>query len=122
MRCGASHLVVDPGIGLLHTIAKSRIRLPAKQLPDQRIVTVAPVDTPGRTQVVTASQLDARDRFDDIDELVDGYLFTAADVDRFRDAAVHQHLRPLEAVVDVHKTARLVAVAPNLDLVPTVQL
>ena len=62
----ALHLVVDPGVGFLKPIAQANVGFPAEIFFDERVVTVAPVDTPGRTQVVTASQLDARDRFDDI--------------------------------------------------------
>jgi len=48
--------------------------------------------------------------------LVDADEFVAPEVQRLDHLAVHEHLHALQAVVNVHETARLMAVAPNLNL------
>ncbi len=71
----------------------------------------------GGLEVVGAFELDAGDFLDDVDELVDGDQFVAADVDRFDDVAPEEVLGALEAIGDIHEGAGLVAVAPDFDFV-----
>ena len=40
----------------------------------------------------------------------------ATEVDRVKEVAVHDGLGSLETIIDIHETAGLVAVAPDLDL------
>src|SRR5262245_58381121 len=78
----ARHLVVDPAVGLFQTVAELRIRLPAEDLVDQRVVAVAAGDALGGVEIVVALELHAGDRLGHIDELVDGHALGAAEVDR----------------------------------------
>ena len=118
----AGDLVVDPAIGLLHAVAKRDARRPAETLHDQRVVAVAAVDALRGGQVVSALQFDAGNVFDDVHQLVDRDRLVAAEIERLDDVAGHDHLGALEAVVDVHEAARLLAGAPDLDLVTARQL
>ena len=111
------HLVVDPSVGLLHAVAEPGRGFPTEHFLDERVVGVAAVHALRGLQVVGALELDAGDVLDDVDELVDGDELAAADVDGFDEIAVGEHLRALEAVVDVHERTGLVAVAPDLDVV-----
>src|SRR5690606_24789265 len=73
-------------------------------------------------QVVAPPELHAGDLLDDVDELVDGDQLAAADVERLVHVAAGEAQGPLDAVVDEHEAARLLAVAPDLDLVGAGQL
>src|SRR5688572_11872539 len=114
----ARHLVLDPAVGDFKAVAQLRVRLPAEDLVDQRVVAVAAVDALGRVEVVAAFELDAADVLGDVDELVDRDAFGAAEVDRVVPGlALGDYVDALEAVGDVHERAGLLAVAPDLDLV-----
>src|SRR5688500_12610743 len=54
LRRAARHLVVDPAVGDLEAVAEPRVRLPAEDLVDQRVVAVAAVDALGGVEVVAA--------------------------------------------------------------------
>src|SRR5437762_9496607 len=54
-------LVVNPLIRLLHPVLELRVRLPAEDLLDQRVVAVPAIDALGCIQVVAALQLDPGD-------------------------------------------------------------
>src|SRR5205085_1354474 len=54
----AGHLIVDPAVGLLHAVAEAGVGLPAEELLDQRVVTIAAVHALGGRQVVVPLQLD----------------------------------------------------------------
>src|SRR5581483_1535861 len=112
-----AHLIVNPAVGLLHSVPEFRGGFPAKKLFDERIVAVAAFDSLGRTQVVTPLELDSRDVLHHVDQLVDRNQLAAAKVERFENIARQDRLRPMNAVIDIHETARLMAVSPNLDLV-----
>jgi len=64
----------------------------------------------------------ARDLLDDPDEFIDRDHLLAPEVDRLFDRRVHDPLGSLDAVVDVHEAAGLLAISPDLDLVPTGEL
>ena len=69
-------------------------------------------------EVVVSLELHPGDLLDDIDQLIDGDQFVAAEIERLDDVTLgHEHDRAPGAVVDVHEAARLFAVAPDLDLV-----
>ena len=57
------------------------------------------------------------DLFHHVHQLIDGDQFTAAQIDGFVDVAFEDCFHTLDAVVDVHEAAGLMAVTPNLDLV-----
>ena len=88
---------------------------------DQRVVAVAAADALGRGEVVVPRQRDAGDPLDDVDEFVDRDQLLGADVERLPDVAGGEPQRAVHAVVDVGEAARLLAVAPDLDLVVAAQ-
>src|SRR5205085_12380630 len=94
-------------------------RRPAVDLLDQGVVRVAAPDTLRGVELVVPGGLDPRDALDDVDELVDADQLVAAQVDRLVAVAGEDHLGSLDAVVDVHERAGLLAVAPDLDVVVT---
>lgn len=113
------HLVVDPTVSLLEPSAKCDRRLPAKSVEDHRVVAVATTHTRWRAEIITALESDPCDVLDEIDKPIDRDSLGATDVDRLIDVARHDLERALEAVIDIHETASLLAVAPDVDLVPT---
>src|SRR5581483_3834408 len=69
--CGfRRHLLVNPRVGPLESVAQTRGRFPAKNFLDERVVAVAAVNAFRRFQVVTAFQFHACDVFDKIDKLI----------------------------------------------------
>ena len=109
------HLIINPGVGFFHAIAQPRVRLPSQIFLDQRIVAVAAVDTLWRLQIIGALELNTGNVLDDIDQPVDGDNLTAAQIERFEDIAVQDGLRPFEAIINIHETAGLKAITPDLD-------
>src|SRR5258706_166246 len=107
--------VVNSPVGFFQPIPKPNVRLPAKVFLDHRVVTVAAIDALGRFQIVGTLKLDARDCLDDVHQSIDGYNLVAPEVDRLNDVAGQDRLRAFEAIIDIHKTSRLAAIAPNLD-------
>jgi len=81
LRLAGGHLIVDPGVGFFHAGAQRNGGLPAERFADEGVLGVASVDALGGGQVVVPPQLDAGDGFDEVDQLVDGDLFLAAEVD-----------------------------------------
>src|SRR6185295_459127 len=92
-------------------------RRPVHQLLDQRVVAVAAAHALGRIELVAALQLHAGDLLDDVDQPVDADQLVRADVQRLDDVAFGELDRALRAVVDIHERARLLAVAPDFDVV-----
>ena len=78
----------------------------------------------GSGQVVFAFQLDAGDLFDLGEQLVDGDQLARTQVDRRGNQVVAMRDRsmPFDAVVDVHETAGLGAVAPDGDVLLPVSM
>ena len=108
-------LVVDPRVGLLQAGAELDVWLPAECFLDERVVGVAAVYAFGGVEFVAALELDACDAFHRVHELVDAHFFRAADVDGLDEIRAREHLRAVEAVVDIHEGTRLVAIAPDFD-------
>src|SRR5579871_3878458 len=71
-------LIVDPLVGLLEAGAERGVRFPVEILLDESIVAVAAVHALRRAEVVIALQLDSRDAFHDVHELIDGDGFGRA--------------------------------------------
>src|SRR5215467_7638345 len=112
-RC---HLLADPAVSLLHAVPQTNRGSPAELLLDQRVLAAASADSLRGGEVVPAFELPARDVFDDVDQLVDRDQFVTPDVDRFDDIAGDQLPRAINAVVDVHEAAGLLAIPPHFDL------
>src|SRR5579872_22187 len=106
-------LVVDPAISLFQTDPQRNARLPTQVLLDLGVVAVAAVHTLRSGKIVNAFELRTGDLFRNIDQLVDRHHLRRSQVERFNHVRVHDHLRALEAIVDVHEAARLVAVTPD---------
>ena len=113
---------MDPSVGLFEARAQCDGGLPAELLLDEGVVAAAAADAFGGIEFVGALEFEAGDVFDQIDQLVDGDHFGAAEVDGFDDSAFHNGLGSVEAVVDVLEAAGLESVAPDLDLLGTTQL
>src|SRR6266567_8799507 len=116
LRLALDHLAVNPLISFLQPVAEPNAGSPSQILPDQRIVAIAAIDPLGRLQIVSAFELDARDVLHDVNQPVDRDNLAAAQVYRLADVAGHDCLGAAQAIIDVHKTARLLAAPPNLDL------
>src|ERR1700704_5420711 len=84
---------------------------------NQAVVAVPAAHAQWGIEEVLAPQSNARDLFDDVDELIDRHQLAGADVDGIRDVGLGEHERAEYAVVDVHEASRLLAVAPDLDLI-----
>jgi len=113
---------VDPSVGFLEAFAQADGGFPAELLLDERVVAAAAADAFGGIQLVRALEFDAGDVFDHVDQLVDGHHLGAAEVDGLDDAAFHDGLGAVEAVVDVLEAAGLESVAPDLDAVVATHL
>lgn len=114
----ADHFVVNPAVGHFEPVAQLGARFPAEDLLDEGIVAVAPIDAFRGAQVVVALQLNARDIFNDIHELIDGHAFSRSEVDGIMPRfTVRDHVDAFEAIGDVHEGAGLIAVAPNFNFV-----
>ena len=116
------HLVEDPSVGFFQSGAKGDGGFPAEFLFYQGVVAAAAADSFGGVELVGALEFNTGDVFDQVDELVDGNHFGAAEVDRLDDPAFHDGLGAVEAVVDVLEAAGLKAVAPDLDLFGAAEL
>jgi hypothetical protein len=114
MRAG-DDLVVDPGVGALHTVAQGHRGLPPVLALDQCVIAVAPSNSLGGGEVVVSLELDACDVLDDVDQLVDRDQLARTEVDRIGKVTLVEHLDALDAIVHVHERAGLLAVAPDLD-------
>ena len=84
---------------------------------DERVVAVAAGHAAGGVEVVGALEFDAADVLGQGDQVVDGDQLAGAQVDRGGDEllGVHDLVDAVEAVVDIHEAAGLVAVAPDDD-------
>src|SRR2546427_5217207 len=75
-------LTVNPGVSLLHPLAKGDGWLPFEFFQDQRVVAVTAADTFGCVEIVSPPELHLRDDLSDVDEPVDGDHLAATQVDR----------------------------------------
>ena len=109
-------LISDPVVGDREAFLQGDAGRPAQFSLDQGVVAVATSHALWGTEVVLAVQLDAGEPLGQIDQLVDGHQFVAAEIQGFGDVRLCDTDRALDAVVDVHEAAGLFAVAPDLDL------
>src|SRR5262245_6007929 len=109
-------LIEDRLISWPQPVAERRRGRPSEQLPDQGVVAVAAADALRGIATVDAAQLDSRNLFDDVHELIDRHRFIASEIERFVDVALHDAERALDTIVDVHEAPALPAVTPDLDL------
>src|SRR5438876_2606947 len=116
------HLVVNPPVGLLQAVPQPSLRLPVQIPLDQRVVAVAPVHSFGRFQVISPFQLHARDLLDNVHQPVDRHQFITSEIDWLQYVAGQDRFCPFQAIVDIHETARLMSIPPDLNLVPTGKL
>src|SRR5438093_3169458 len=110
------HSIVDPSVSPLEPFLERYIGFPTEPLPDQSVVAVPPPNALRRTRVVAALKLDSGYVLHDPDQLVDGHELGAADIERLDHIALHEKVRPVDAIVDKREAARLLTVAPDLDL------
>src|SRR5258708_34707419 len=89
-------LVVDPAVGFLKSGAERSVGFPVKELLNSRVVGVASVYAFGSAQVIFALQLDARNIFHDVHQLVHGHGFAGAKIDRIENPGVHDEIRSEE--------------------------
>src|SRR5258708_21963787 len=115
-------LVVDPAVGFLKSGAERSVGFPVKQLLNSRVVGVASVYALWRAQVIFALQLDARNFFHDVHQLVHGHGFAGAKIDRIENPGVHDEIDSLHAIVNVHEAPGLFATAPDFDFVFAAEL
>ena len=89
----------------------------SEDLLDEGVIAVAASNTLRGIRSMVALQFDTSNIFDHADQIIDRDQFTGTQVDGCSDQviAVHDHVDAFDAVVDVHETAGLVAVAPNVD-------
>src|SRR4051794_25391756 len=106
-RLAACHLALYPGISLLHSGPQANSRFPAEGGLYRCVVAVATADTLRRLEVVAARELNPCDFLRDIDETVYRHQLGAAQVNGVTHVGVHDRLRAVEAVVDVHEAAGL---------------
>ena len=108
-------MLVDPGVGFGHAVTEFDGWFPSKVLINEGIIAVATGDPFGSVEIIFSLQFNAGDVFHDIDQLVDGDEFAAAEVEGFDDVIFEEHDSAVEAVIDVHERAGLVTIAPDFD-------
>ena len=89
---------------------------PSQTLLDQCIVTVPPVNSLGRTEIVVSFELNSRDLFHNVHQLIDRNQLVTAKIKRILDITIQNHLSSLQAVINIHEAASLIARAPDFDL------
>ena len=115
---GSRTCCLDPGVGGAQAVLERDRRLPAHELLDQRVVAVAAADALRSGEVVAA----ARRRCPAISETMSTRLLmlTSSLLPMLIGSTMSLPVSlqgALDAVVDVHERAGLLAVAPDLDLV-----
>ena len=106
---------IDPVVGLLHAVTQANAGGPTQVLNDLGVVAVAAIHAFGSGEVVIVLELDAGDVFDHVVETFDRGQLVGTEIDRLEDVAVGDGEDSLDAVVDVHEAAGLLAVAPDFD-------
>src|SRR5262249_43673465 len=109
-------LIVDPTVGLFEPRAQRGVRLPAEVLLDERVVAVASVHALGSAQIVVSFKPDAGKALRQVHQLIDGDGLARTEVDGFQDFRLQDQPDALDAVVDEHEAAGLIARSPDLDL------
>src|SRR5215472_11096328 len=111
------HLFLYPIVSSFESIPKPDRRFPPQALTNLGIVAVASVHSFWRIELVAAFQLHAGNVFHDVDQLINGDEFARPKIQWLVDFAFREGDCASDAVVDVHKAACLVTVAPDLNLV-----
>src|SRR4051794_26609607 len=106
---------MDPLVGALHAVGQLCRGFPVEPLEYLRVVATATADTERGTEIVLTLQFGSRQRFDDVDELVDRDQFATAEIQGIDNIAGGYELCADDAVVDVHEASRLLSVPPNLN-------
>src|SRR5437762_14226338 len=110
-------LFPDPVVSHGEALVEKRRGLPPEHRFDQRVVAVAPRHALRRTDVVFPREGDAGNLFDLADQLVDRHQLIRPEIDRRRDEmiAMHDHVDPLDTIVDIHEAPRLISSTPDAD-------
>src|SRR5436309_11196029 len=110
-----THLRLDPRIRARQAGLERNPRLPAQHLAQPRVVGVAPAYAL-RTGDVPFRERHAGRRADEVGQMIDRHEPVLAEIERVVISGRHHAREAVEAVVDVAERARLLAVAPDLDL------
>src|SRR5215471_9685404 len=110
-------LIVNPAIGLFQPCPQRSVWLPVQVLLNEGVVAVAAVYTFGSGQIVVALQFDPGKLFRQVNELIDGNRLAGAEIYRFENLRVQDHVDALDAIVDEHEAAGLISGAPNFNFV-----
>eukprot|EP00964_Phaeocystis_antarctica_P082132 scaffold51468_cov56-Phaeocystis_antarctica.AAC.4 len=105
----------DPGVRVAEPLLEGGRRRPAQHLLDEGVVRVAAADALGAGDVLDGQRLAAKLE-DKLGHLVHRDHLVRADVERLLVVRHHQPQDALHRVVDVAEGARLLAVAPHLEL------
>src|SRR5436190_16803640 len=111
-----AELALDPPVGVCQPLLERNLRLPLQHRPEARVVAVPPADPLRLGQVVPAQDGLPRGAGHEVHQLVDRHQPVGTEVERLRVPRSHQPDDALDTVIDVAVGARLVAVAPDLDL------
>ena len=110
------YLFEHPRVYFCHAVAKRRMRRPPELLSDEAIVGVSAAHTEWPRYMTYGRISVAADVEHHLYQIVDGYHFLRADVDRLLHIGLYEALNTLQAFVDIEERARLIAVTPNLDV------
>ena len=91
------------------------LRVPIRVALDECVVAAAAANPFWSIKLVIALDADSGDLFDEIHEPVNGHHLGAPNVDGIDNLAIHECACSVKAVIDKHKAARLLAIAPNLN-------
>src|SRR5438093_1913033 len=105
----------DPSVCARQAVAKAHLRFPVCDPSENSVVAIAPANTLWLRGRVDLHEILAGGLTNQVREPVDGDQFVSSNVDRLGISRGHESDNPLRAVVNVTETARLQAVAPNLD-------
>src|SRR5947209_5515972 len=76
-RGARSHLVVDPGVGLLEPVVQADTRLPAETPENHSVVAGPTAHSHGSVKVIATENLDTGDLLNDVNKLVDRHKLAA---------------------------------------------
>src|SRR5258706_8017648 len=113
--CGR-RLLRDPVVGRNNSLAQCHLRLPLQHRAQPRIVTVATAHSLRLGEIVHERDLLLRYPDHDFGKLVNADQFIRAEVERLSMIRSHDAMNALDAVVDIHERAGLLAIAPYFDL------
>src|SRR6266851_3081745 len=112
-----AQLLFDPRIGLLETGTQSHGRLPTEDLSETAIVAVPSAYSLRPRQVVTLAQVFARNFAYQIYEVVDRNQLVCTEIESIVVIGGHDAHQAFYAIIHVHERARLLTVAPDLNVI-----